>query len=61
MISSGMIRARRAVQVQVFMVAAVEALGFRIIIVTKTTKVVITNRVVKGISSSRVTRVTRSS
>ena len=55
-----MIRARRAVQVQVFMVAAVQALDFRTIRITRTTKAVITSRVIKGINSSQVTRVTQS-
>ena len=61
LISSGMIRVRPAVQVQVFMVATVQTLDFRIIKATRTTKVAITSRIIKGISSSRVTRVTQSS
>ena len=61
LIFSCMIRVHRAVQVQVFMVAAVQTLDFRIIRATRTTKVVITSRVIKEISSSRVTRVTQSS
>ena len=56
----GMIRVRRAVQVQIFMVAAVQTLDFRIIRATRTTKVVITNRIITGISSSQVIRVTQS-
>ena len=59
--SSGMIRVRQAVQVQVFMVAAVQTLDFRIIRAIRTSKAVITNRIIKGISSSLVIRVTRSS
>ena len=61
MISSDMIRVHRAVQVQVFMVVAVQTLDFRIIRATKTTKVVITNRIIKRVSSSQVIRVTQSS
>ena len=56
-----MIRVHRAVQVQVFMVAAVQTLDFRIIRATRTTKVVTTNRIVRGISSNQVFRVTQSS
>ena len=56
-----MIRARRAVQVHVFMVAAVQTLDFRIIRATRITKVVIANRIIKEISSSQVIRVTQSS
>ena len=58
---SGMIRVRRAVQVQVFKVAAVQTLDFRIIRVTRITKVVMANRIIKGISSSQVIKVTPSS
>ena len=56
-----MIRVRRVVQVQVFMVVAVQTLDFRIIRATRTTKVVITNRIIKEISNSQVIRVTQSS
>jgi len=56
-----MIRVRRAVQVQVFMVAAVQALDFRIIRATRITRVVTTNRIIKEINSSQVIRVTQSS
>lgn len=41
------------------MVAAVQILDFRIIRATKTTRVVITNRIIKGISNSQVIRVTQ--
>ena len=58
---SGMIRVHQVVQVQVFMVAAVQALDFKTISINRTTKAVITSRVIKGINSSQVTRVTRSS
>ena len=47
-----MIRVHRAVQVQVFMVAAVHALDFRIIRVTRITKAVMANRIIKEINSS---------
>ena len=56
-----MIRIHRAVPAQVFMVAAVQTLDFRIIKATRTTKEVIASRIIKEISSSRVTRVTQSS
>ena len=56
-----MIRVRQAVQVQVFMVAVVQNLDFRIIRATRTTKVVTTNKIIKGISSNQVFRVTQSS
>ena len=56
-----MIRVHRVVQVQVFMVAAVQALDFRIIRATRKTKVVIINRIIKEISSNQVIRVTQSS
>ena len=56
-----MIRVHQAVQVQVFRVAAVQTPDFRIIRATRTTKVVIANRIIKGISSSQVIRVTQSS
>ena len=59
--SSGMIRVRRAVQVQVFMVPAVQALDFKIIRATRITKVVMANRIIKEISSSQVIKVTPSS
>ena len=56
-----MIRVHRAVQVQAFMVAAVQTLDFRIIRATRITKVVIANRIIKKINSSQVIRVTQSS
>ena len=56
-----MIRVRRSVQVQVFMVAVVQTLDFRIIRATRTTKVVTTNRIIRGISNNQVFRVTQSS
>ena len=59
--SSSMIRVHRAVQVQVFMVAAVQALDSRIIRATSITKVAMANRIVKGISSNQVIKVTPSS
>ena len=54
-----MIRVRQAVQVQVFMVAAVQALDFRIIRATRITKVVMANRIIKEISSSQGIKVTQ--
>ena len=45
-----MIRVHLAVQVQVFIMAAVQALDFRIIRATRTTKVVIANRIIKEIN-----------
>ena len=56
-----MIRVHQVVQVQVFTVAAVQTLDFRIIRATRTTEVVITSRIIKEISSSWVIRVTQSS
>ena len=60
-----MIRVRLAVQVQVFTgrvtVATVQTLDFRIIRATRTTKVAITNRIIRGINSNQVFRVTQSS
>ena len=49
---SGMIRVHLAVQVQVFIMAAVQTLDFRIIRATRTTKVVTTNRIIRGISNN---------
>ena len=53
-----MIRIYREVQAQVSMGAAVQALDFRIIRATRTTKVVTTRRIIREINSSQVTRVT---
>ena len=52
-----MIRVHQAVQVQVFMVVAVQTLDFRIIRATRTTRVVTTNRIIRGINSNQVFKV----
>ena len=49
-----MIRVHRAVQVQVFMVAAVQTLDFSIIRATRTTKVVTTNKTIREVNSNQV-------
>ena len=48
------IKVRRAVQVQVFMVAAVQTLDFSIIRATRTTKVVTTNKTIREVNSNQV-------